>query len=785
MANRRVTLHPLHAMRGAADSFIAFAANDGPGGHVMVRTALAISLALLVPFSLAPAFAAEAPSTSAWTPADSLPPMGDALMQDPMLADERATSAADALVSAGAGLAATWAATLDEVHGVRLDVPAVAPGPLAVELARAHAIAGTPLSPMARLRLAASVASVPPTLAAPLATLVAGANAAETARGDLLAGLEAADLAVLVPHASAGRAYDAGAADRLSLVGNADPSDLLAAEAALAGLDERAAFTAHAILARAVDDAVAQLAAARAAGIAPFTLGTPYGDVHVAGEGADVHTRERFVTIDLGGDDAWLNSAGGVSADVLGLLAMPAPPQPTDPGFAAWVETAYGFVHRAHNASIAIDLGGNDAYTAAFGAQGFGAFGGFGALVDVAGDDRYTGGRFTQGAGLILGAGFLADLGGSDAYRVDRQGQGYGHDLGGGFLLDAGGADTYDAFVLAQGTGYSFNVAGVLVDLAGNDRYACSGVLDFAESIIPVNAPRPGSICQAAGFGGTGILVEATGDDTYATASSFQSMSLIGVSLLVDGDGRDAYFGHEWSHANGVLGAAVLVDGGGDDLYQSRQVEPAPWLDVYIGSNAMGYLGVGVLTDGAGNDVYESTPRKDLWLVQYGCGAGCAWGAGAAVLTDLDGNDRYESEMGQGGARLGSAVLLDAAGDDRYALTLGGTWGQGFADTGVLSVIVGLAPAECYYGVLWDGDGLDAYNNPVTTFGVRGDDTYWGQNDFGRGIDGARTGTVAYATSAQFQADLSKIVATHGCETVSGPALFAACFLLGDPAPVC
>ena len=120
-----------------------------------------------------------------------------------------------------------------------------------------------------------------------------------------------------------------------------------------------------------------------------------------------------------------------------------------------------------------------------------------------------------------------------------------------------------------------------------------------------------------------------------------------------------------------------------------------------------------------------------------------------------------------------------AAGDDQYTLSHASDWVPGYADTGVLNVVVGLAPAECYYGILWDGDGADASNNPTTTFGARGDDTYWGQGEFGRGIDGLTTGTIEYATSSHFQADAAKIAATHACETMSGPLLFALCELIG------
>lgn len=747
---------------------------------------------VLVSATILPAVASAttADDAPAWSPEDSLPALGRAMLADATAAKPRAEALAADALAAGTSLSALLDASLAHVHEAPLaPVDAPASASLLLALVEAHTRVGDPLAPLELLSLARQVMALPPAVAEACAILVAGASAADAARGDAWRDVTAEDLAVLARHIDAGKPYVAATSGdaQLALLGG-HPTDLLQAEAALAKIDIDAITTAHRIMARAVDAAVARLGGddVGIAVAAPQRIGSPYGDIVISGTGPDTHADDRFVSIDQGGDDLYVNRAGAVRAEILELLTLTPPPDATSPAFQPWAEHALDLIHRAHNASISIDLDGADTYASRTqGTQGFGGFGGFGALVDLGGKhDSYTADRFAQGAGVLAGAGFLVDDGGNEPYVVDRQGQGYGHDLGAGFLADARGTDTYTAFVLAQGTGYSVNLAGMLVDGTGDDTYQCNGVLDFSASILPVNAPRPGSICHAAGFGGVGTLIDGAGSDLYTTVAAFQAMTLVGVGVLVDLGGSDRYLAGEWSNGMAVLGAAVLIDATGDDAYSSVQVETAPWADIYLGSNGEGYLGVGVLVDGQGSDSYLSDVRKDLWLPQYACGAGCAFGGGAGVLVDGAGDDTYVSELGQGGAILGIGVLVDAAGSDVYTLTRGSIQGQGFADTGILNVVAPIEPAACYYGVLYDLDGGDSYNNPVTTFGARGDDTYWGQNDFGRGIDGL-DGTTAYLTSEQFRSDVDLLVGSHACEMVSGPAMFVVCTLLDQPPGVC
>lgn len=546
-------------------------------------------------------------------------------------------------------------------------------------------------------------------------------------------------------------------------------------------------YAAHAVMATAVDRAIEQLSPRAASssgaggpgGLAVptaqpgdvFQQATPYGQIRVSGTQDHTYTSEAFVTIDLGGNDRYDHGVATARGEPLDLLGVSPPPSPTSPSFPAWVADVRERLQHSHNVSVAIDVQGQDDYDAtSAGAQGVGAWAGFGALADLAGQDSYSAPALAQGTGWVAGAGFLVDGGGDDTYVVTQQGQGYSQDGGAGFLADATGTDLYKAQIVAQGTGFVGGLAGVLVDGTGNDQYSCTGVANFQDVVIPVDLPRPGSTCHAVGFGGDGILVDSAGNDRYETFSSFQAMSLIGTGVLVDGAGDDVYDAGEWSNANGILGVAVIADGGGSDEYASNQTA-GPWVDIYVGSNGEGYaLGAGVLSDATGHDTYRSKVDKGLLDPQFACGAGCTHDAGIGLLSDGEGDDLYRTEYGEGASvgvhdppvknsTGGFAALVDGEGDDTYDLTEGSTSGQGYAELGIP------LDSDCSYGLLVDGRGTDSYSNPVTDLGTRADDSYWGQGDYGRGIDGL-AGAQGYATG-QLTTDLQEIVQRRACETIT------------------
>ncbi|MBW3582076.1 MAG: hypothetical protein KY455_03160 [Euryarchaeota archaeon] len=734
------------------------------------------------------ALAPDAPEASDWS--RLLSPLGQKMIAEPgsaaMLGEEQGARLLDSVASAHDLTAEALAAFTD----VALPEVALPPADtLTVELADAWQNEGTPLTEAETTALHAETMTLDPRVEQALAELVNGETHARVVSQGAFQTIDLTALAAVLQHATP-QPYGADAT-ALSLLPTTDLdlSLMEETETLLASLDLAAIAAANLAMAEALDRAVAILSTIPDDISAPlsapgdvFQYTTPYGEIAVSGSGPHTYTDRYFVLLDLGGDDTYNNPTGAVQADILAsgvgatlhaaneaLYALSTAPglPPSDAFDQAWRDTFLRLVHQTHNASIAIDLDGDDTYSYhAAPAQGSGGFGGFGAVVDVAGKDSYSAYRHSQGDGQVAGVGLLMDLGGDDGYEADAQAQGFGQVGGLGALVDHSGTDTYRARVVAQGLGWDVGV-GVLVDRTGNDHYTCWGVDDFSDSILPVNRPRPGTTCQATGWGGTGVLVDATGDDHYFTEAGFQTLTLLGTSLLVDGSGIDNHTAGEWSIGVGVLGASVVVDGTGNDIYDTHMVLSAPWLDIYIGGNGEGYVGVGVLADAAGDDVYTTDVRKDLFLVQYACGNGCAHDGGVGILADGGGTDSYTSEVGQGGTSGGVALLVDADGDDTYFLRYNSTRGQGFAGFDPITgpgLTGGLM--TCIYGVLVDGDGTDSYSNPVVDFGTRADGSYWGQGEFGRGIDGTG-GAAGYLTSSAFLADVNKLVSTAACNTVT------------------
>jgi hypothetical protein len=117
------------------------------------------------------------------------------------------------------------------------------------------------------------------------------------------------------------------------------------------------------------------------------------------------------------------------------------------------------------------DFAGNDAYTAATYAQGYGTVRAAGLLADAGGDDVYNGRGIVQGAGDLAAAGVLVEEGGADQYNqstiIAQNGQGIGRSMGWGVHFDAGGDDTVTYMTpgggvgLDGGMGFAFFAGGV------------------------------------------------------------------------------------------------------------------------------------------------------------------------------------------------------------------------------------------------------------------------------------------------------------------------------------
>ncbi|PSG96851.1 hypothetical protein BRD56_08715 [Thermoplasmatales archaeon SW_10_69_26] len=314
-------------------------------------------------------------------------------------------------------------------------------------------------------------------------------------------------------------------------------------------------------------------------------------------------------------------------------------------------------------------------------------------------------------------------------------------------IVSFGGDDEYENN--AGGTGATFPAAAV-VDLGGDDTYGqpsdprCCGV-------------------NGGGFEGTGVLVDATGNDTYhANARGVNGGADNGIGLLVDaGEGTDRYLaGHEAEErceaefcvaragSAGVNGGAhvgvgSLIDGGGEDAFlagvnASVTCEGSKCSAVAggLGVNGGGYSGSGSLVSSDGDDVYQAGTN-----------------ATTECLGDASHLSRCLSIAGghgaNGGGHLGVGRLVDAGGDDVYEAgvdvhalcqarceTYPGVWGtNGGATAGWGSSLVDLGGVDAYRaavgedlacddpcmhgdwngenGLLVDGDGTgDRYEDP-------------------------------------------------------------------------
>ncbi|HEY7677250.1 MAG TPA: hypothetical protein VIG69_09270, partial [Candidatus Methylomirabilis sp.] len=382
------------------------------------------------------------------------------------------------------------------------------------------------------------------------------------------------------------------------LGGEDDPDDPVHARAlALAArIDRTALFGAAWLVADAVDMALPDLvrgsrhpAVPRAPGAILLDEPTPWGRVVIAGAGPNVHRQDALLLIDLGGDDEYLNRAGGTAG-------------------------------RAGAIAVAVDLGGNDRYhTSQDMAQGSGILG-IGILVDVAGDDTYEAGSLAQGAG-VFGVGILADLAGNDRYAARALAQGAGT-FGLGILAEAGGEDQYRAQTMAQGVGLVAGL-GALVEWAGDDVYTLEGG--------PAD-PRQGGHAQSFGqgmgmgfrphaSGGIGLLVDAAGNDLYRADYFAQGVGYwFALGGLVDEGGNDRYVATRYAQGAGIhLAVGVLADAAGEDRYEAHGVAQGVGHD----------WAIGVLADAAGDDRYTA--------------AGLAQGAGSSngvgILSDVAGGN--------------------------------------------------------------------------------------------------------------------------------------------------
>jgi HEAT repeat protein len=407
------------------------------------------------------------------------------------------------------------------------------------------------------------------------------------------------------------------------------------ANSILKGSDEfdRASFF-YAVdqLAEAVDKAIAVLQAAKddPAVQREFQVETDtrLGKIIVGGSGHNVYTNEAFLIIDTGGDDTYVNSAGGAN----GLVGRPI--------------------------SIVIDLGGNDQFISrrSF-SQGSGVFG-IGILAALGSNCTFQAKHLSQGAGFF-GCGLLMTGQGNQTFEADTFCQGAGM-FGAGILWQRGGDTRYKASQMAQGFGGTSGM-GLLLDESGNDSYVSGG--KYPCGWLPNHYF---SLSQGFGYGmrpfaggGIGILCDLKGDDHYVADVYGQGASYwYSVGLLLDAEGNDTYDAYQYCQGAGIhLSSGALIDWSGNDTYTAG----------HICQGAAHDYAVGMLIDRAGDDKYSGDTTAQ----------GSAINNSFALLLDRSGNDVYNGTDPKGSQAAGHdgdkreygsvALMLDLGGEDKYS----------------------------------------------------------------------------------------------------------------------
>lgn len=303
----------------------------------------------------------------------------------------------------------------------------------------------------------------------------------------------------------------------------------------------------------------------------------------------------------------------------------------------------------SHTIGVLLDHRGNDSYRAAApGADPSGATLGYGILWDTEGDDHYEGTQQAQ-ASALFGAALLVDGGGRNRFVASSRSQ--AHAIAGlAVLVSAGGDDEFTAQTYSQATGGPRGVA-LLVDTGGNDRYTLNKLPLVRPS--PQLPDRNTSMGQGAGYGlrglffdgrstagGIGVLMDMAGNDRYEAQVFAQGAGYYeGLGMLLDDGGND-HFEAAWYAigASAHYAAGIFLKRGiGNDVYRSSH-------EMVLGTG--NDFSVGVFVDEGGDDDY-TVGQLSL---------GVAYANSAGIFVDGAGNDRY-NVMSPTCRALGAAYL--------------------------------------------------------------------------------------------------------------------------------
>lgn len=425
----------------------------------------------------------------------------------------------------------------------------------------------------------------------------------------------------------------------LDLVDSVQPRELLAD----LGIDFTPVFAARDVLLDTVEplrDALLdpEVQQQQQSAAAPIQF-APYLSIEL-GTVANTYTQDFMLLIDVGGDDTYLNNAGGASvvrdaAALIDLLGSDEYRSLRDTGI-----NGGGFV----GSGFLVDTLGSDVYSAGDEGVNGGGWVGTGFLLDPLGQNSFSGGSTGTNGGGAVGAGMLIDLFSSSSTSAGDCGTNGGACTGGvGFLLNGLGVDSLDSFTAGgRGTNGGGHLGGVGYMLSSD-----LGTTSFSGGSNGTNGGGGGDPANLVSTtGGSGFLFDVAGDDTYGAGSQgANGGGYFGAGILIDSGGGDSYAGgSNGINGGGNFGAGFLTDIGGNDTYSGGNP----------GVNGGGSFGTGTLIDGLGSDIYSSS----------GASSNGAGGFGSGALIDGRGNDRYTGGNGEG--FVGTGLLFDAGGTDRY-----------------------------------------------------------------------------------------------------------------------
>jgi hypothetical protein len=376
-----------------------------------------------------------------------------------------------------------------------------------------------------------------------------------------------------------------------------------------------------------------------------YRMETKHGLILFGGKGANSYEIEGPVAFlaDLGGDDVYKGVlASSFDADhPHGMVIDFA-------GDDTYECAEFGLATGRLGVGLLLDLAGNDTYKLAHSSGGVG-LAGIGILCDVQGKDTYTGSKYTQGVGFG-GIGLLCDLAGDDRHTSFGYALGLGGPGGVGAVVDRAGDDRYQCGKKYP-SGYNLDDAPNAKPGDPNFQWDAWGLgMGLGRRVIDEQAKAHHPFSMA---GGVGVVLDLAGNDRYdGTNFSLACGYFFGAGLVLDLGGDDTYSAARYGLASGAHYAmGLFLDYDGKDSYTSSG-------PTYTGGCAWDRSAFLFIDSGKQADTYRLARSNGLGRADIG-----SWG----VFADLGGDDRYHAGGGLGQASDSSlGVFFDRAGDDDY-----------------------------------------------------------------------------------------------------------------------